>query len=208
MKNFFNNNAQKSEAEQFLDTEEIAYEKRPDGTLHVRGDISLANRGLTELPDLSNVHVEGRFNCSCNRLTSLKGTPHSVGGSFLCAENQLISLRGVPQSVGGIFECTLNRLTSLEDAPHSVGGNFFCSLNPLASLEGAPQQFKLLVSDHGVYSSWQEVPEGLRYSPETRARMEKEAADAAALEEAQLALQRSPALQRALPAPKPLVPKK
>ncbi len=50
-------------------------------------------------------HVDGNFDCYDNKLTSLEGSPKSVGGYFRCNNNQLISLDGAPQSVGGYFYC-------------------------------------------------------------------------------------------------------
>jgi hypothetical protein len=198
MKNEFDKAAQKSEAETFLDSRKIAYEKQADGTIRVQGDIVLYDLGMTELPDLGNVVVEGAFDCRFNELTSLKGSPKAVGVHFLCDSNKLTSLEGAPQSVGIEFFCSRNQLTSLKGAPSSISGRFFCDGNPLTYLEGAPQEFKGLYSDLGGFKSWQEVPEELRYSPETRARMEEE----------RIRLVSDPHLRRAIPAPRLLVPKK
>lgn len=49
----------------------------PDGFV-IQGDVELANKELTELPDLSKVVVEGNFDCSDNQLTSLAGAPKGV----------------------------------------------------------------------------------------------------------------------------------
>lgn len=139
--------------------------------------------------------LTGSFICSFNQLTSLEYAPQSVGGDFLCRDNQLTSLLGAPRSVGGIFACHYNRLrslehapqsvtehffcssnllTSLEHAPQSVGGEFCCHRNQLTSLEHAPQVFQKLKSDFGTFKSWNDVPEQLRLSPETRARLQQE----------------------------------
>ena len=69
----------------------------------IEGDLDLSNKGLTELPDLSEVVVNGDFSCANNKLTSLKGAPKEVGGDFSCAHNQLTSLEGAPKEVGGDF---------------------------------------------------------------------------------------------------------
>ena len=106
----------------------------------IKGNLDLWNKGLTELPDLSEVVVKGDFNCSHNKLTSLEGAPQRVGGDFDCNHNQLTSLEGAPKEVGGGFYCYSNRLTSLEGAPKEIGGEFSCSSNQLTSLEGAPQR--------------------------------------------------------------------
>jgi len=178
-----------SEAEQALKNWGIKYEIKPDGSLHVPKDLNISNKGLTELPDLSQVSVGGNFYCDSNQLTSLEGAPQSVGGYFSCASNQLTSLKGTPQSVGGNFSCGSNQLTSLEGGPQTVGGyfycdsnqltslkgaprfvtdSFYCDNNQLTSLEGAPTMFKKLMSDFGKFNSWDAIPEELRVSPQTK----------------------------------------
>src|SRR5690606_23640770 len=92
---------------------------------------------LTSLEGSPN-SVGGHFNCNNNQLTSLEGGPNSVGGHFNCSDSQLTSLEGGPNSVGGHFNCSHNQLTSLEGSPNSVGGNFNCGYNQLTSLEGSP----------------------------------------------------------------------
>ena len=110
----------------------------PDGFV-IKGDIDLEGKGLTELPDLSKVTVEGYFWCGSNKLTSLKGAPREVGGDFLCDKNQLTSLHGSPREVGGRFMCHTNQLTTLQGASQKIGGNFRCTHNyNLSSLFGLP----------------------------------------------------------------------
>ncbi len=92
----------------------------------IKGDVDLSDMGLTKLPDLSDVTVNGNFDCVGNRLTSLEGAPKSVGGDFYCGFNELITLKGASQSVGGYFDCSHNRLTSLVGAPQKVGTDFIC----------------------------------------------------------------------------------
>ena len=53
----------------------IDYIRQKDGTLLVPDNLNVSNKDLTELPDLSNVVVDGNFSCLHNRLTSLKGAP-------------------------------------------------------------------------------------------------------------------------------------
>ncbi len=105
----------------------------------VRGGINLSKQELTELPDLSDVVVEGDFDCSSNQLTSLKGAPQSVGGNFNCSANQLTSLEHAPRTVNGNFNCSYNQLSDLRGAPENIRGNFSCWTNHLISLQGAPQ---------------------------------------------------------------------
>ena len=74
--------------------------------------------------------VEGNFYCYNNQLTSLEGSPETVGGTFDCDRNKLTSLEGAPETVGGDFDCNYNELTSLEGGPKIVGDNFWCLNNP------------------------------------------------------------------------------
>ena len=106
----------------------------------VKGNLYLSDRNLTELPDLSDVIIEGDFHCENNQLTSLKGAPKAVGGSVFCSKNKLISLEGAPQEVNGDFFCRNNPLTSLKGAPQTVGRDFDCTDNYLFSLKGGPKR--------------------------------------------------------------------
>jgi hypothetical protein len=178
-----------SEAEGALKSWGIEYAKQTDGSILVPGNLDISGKGLAKLPNLASVKVSGYFYCHSNQLTSLEGAPQTVGGQFFCFDNHLTSLEGAPhavgddflcnknklsslehapQSVGGDFYCFDNQLTLLEHAPHTVAGDFACFNNTLTSLEHAPQQFKTLYSDLGTFASWDDVPEQLRLSPETR----------------------------------------
>ena len=124
-----------SQTSQYYDMYNIPKDKK----LICKGTLDLRNMDLTELPDLSNVIVEGSFDCSDNQLTSLEGCPKEVKKDFFCSHNQLTSLEGAPQKVHD-FYCSDNQLTSLEGCPKEVRGDFDCSNNQLTSLEGAPQE--------------------------------------------------------------------
>ena len=106
------------------------------------GNLNLQNAGLTSLEflGLGNINITGHFDCTHNKLTSLKGAPESVGGGFYCSSNNLTSLEGAPERVGGDFDCSSNNLTSLEGAPERVGGSFYCGGNKLTSLKDAPER--------------------------------------------------------------------
>jgi hypothetical protein len=83
--------------------------------------------------------VGGGFNCSENKLTSLKGAPQKVDWGFYCEDNKLTSLAGGPQEVGRDFECHRNQLTSLKGAPQEVDGNFECDAFVLKKGEWNPK---------------------------------------------------------------------
>jgi len=102
-------------------------------------NVDFYNKGFYILPDLSDLEIKGDFDCSGNKLNSLKGAPKSVGVSFNCSYNKLKSLHGAPESVGVDFYCNNNSLNSLEGSPKSVGRDFNSSENSLNSLEGSPK---------------------------------------------------------------------
>jgi hypothetical protein len=80
-------------------------------------NINLYNKGLLKLPNNLPTEIGGDFNCTKNKLTSLKGAPRKIGGDFECALNHLTSLDGAPKEVGGSFECKNNQIISLKGAP-------------------------------------------------------------------------------------------
>ena len=113
------------------------YTINDDGSIDVDGSVNINFYDLTELPLKFGV-VTLDFYCSDNKLTTLKGSPKSVGRFFNCSANNLTSLEGCPDSVGHDFECDLNKLTDLKGCPKSVVGGFYCGYNNLTSLEGSP----------------------------------------------------------------------
>jgi hypothetical protein len=113
-------------------------ESKDDG--FIKKHFNLRDKALTELPkDIPDL-LEGNFNCSMNKLTSLKGAPSEIRGNFICSYNSLTSLEGAPKKVTGDFYCNGNKLATLEGAPTEVGKMFDCSANSLTSLKGAPKK--------------------------------------------------------------------
>ena len=83
-------------------------------------------------PQTGLVDVSGHFDCSWERLDSLKGVQFGhVSGSFWCSYNNLTSLVGAPQSVGGDFKCFYNNLTSLKGFPMEIKGKIDLDPNPI-----------------------------------------------------------------------------
>jgi hypothetical protein len=80
-----------------------------EGKIDVKGWVSIPDGKLTKLP-VKFRRVDGGFNCSRNKLTSLEGCPDWVGRSFNCSENNLTSLEGCPDYVGTGFYCNYNNL--------------------------------------------------------------------------------------------------
>jgi hypothetical protein len=115
------------------------YTINPDGSVDVDGSVILSSYRFVKLP-LKFGRVSGYFDCSDNQLTTLKGSPESVGGSFYCGYNQLTTLEGAPKMVGRDFYCDNNKLTTLKGSPERVGGSFLCRYNQLTTLEGSPRE--------------------------------------------------------------------
>ena len=102
------------------------YTVNPDGSIDVDGNVNLWDKKLTELPLTFN-KVTGSFDCSYNKLTTLKGCPRWVGDWFGCGLNKLNSLEFSPDYVGGWFNCEYNDLTN-NYCDTEIGGSFYTSL--------------------------------------------------------------------------------
>ena len=84
--------------ENFEDIHEICreyginnYTINSDGSIDVDGDVRLFDKELTKLPLKFN-HVSGDFWCDYNKLTTLLGSPQSVGGYFYCYVNPIVNI--------------------------------------------------------------------------------------------------------------------
>jgi hypothetical protein len=58
------------------------------GLVNVEGGVGVPNMNLTEIP-VKFGDVTDYFNCSRNKLTTLKGVPQSLGGDFICLKNKV-----------------------------------------------------------------------------------------------------------------------
>jgi hypothetical protein len=114
------------------------YTINDDYTIDVMGDVYLDDMSLDKIPFKFNI-VSGDFLCGFNKLTTLEGSPESVGEYFYCYYNKLITLKGGPKRVGKDFDCSYNELTTLEGSPVSVGRDFHCYNNPLTTLKDGPK---------------------------------------------------------------------
>ncbi len=66
------------------------YTLNDKGEVDVDGDVNLSRHDLTELPPYIQFGtIKGDFDCSFNKLTSLKGVPKKIEGNFDCNFNQL-----------------------------------------------------------------------------------------------------------------------
>lgn len=87
---------------------------------------------------VENAIVDGDFDCSRMKLTSLRGSPNEVKGSFFCLHNSINSLNGAPIKVQGDFVCSrCYSLKSLAGISEIIGRDFVCYYcNSLKSLDG------------------------------------------------------------------------
>ena len=108
-----------------------------DKKLVLNGDLDVSGMELTELPDLSNLIVKGYFDCSKNKLSSLRGAPRQVLKEFCCRGNRLTSLKYISDGIKDL-DCSHNRLTSLEYTPQEIG-DLYCESNYLKDFTGAPR---------------------------------------------------------------------
>ena len=122
------------------------YSINPDGSIDVDGNVNLIKMNLSEIPLKFN-KVSGYFNCSYNKLKSLKGSPKEVGSFFTCYGNNLNDLKYVPNRIGSWFDCSVNNLKNLVNSPTSKN-LFFCEGNPLESLEGFYGDYDKLECDN------------------------------------------------------------
>jgi hypothetical protein len=108
------------------------YSISPNGSIDTKGDVDLCGIGFSRLP-LRFGKVDGFFYCHDNVLSTLDGSPHTVGGDFDCNDNGFTSLVGGPKNIGGDFICSHNNLISLDGSPTTIGGDYICAVNKLAS---------------------------------------------------------------------------
>ena len=87
------------------------YEITPEGEVNVNGGVALVSYNITTIPVQFGV-VTGVFDCSYNKLTSLKGAPFKVGKAFVCLSNELTSLEHAPLEVVGGFYCNINHIST------------------------------------------------------------------------------------------------
>ena len=96
----------------------------------VNGYIKMEGGQWTEIPAwLNDVEIKGSFNCSNNKLETMKNCPQKIGGILTCSFNKLTSLEGCPKILKGSFYCRYNKLVSLEGCPENIKWDFDCRNN-------------------------------------------------------------------------------
>ena len=146
------------------------YTIHDDLTVDVEDNVYLSMSSLHSLPIQFGL-VKGKFDCSMNYLTSLKGSPTMVGDindkfkahfRFNCSYNQLTSLEYSPQIITGAYDCSNNDLKNLHHATQNCA-HFYCSNNQLVSLEGAPQQIGQFICAYNNLTSLEFGPQKVEY---------------------------------------------
>jgi hypothetical protein len=132
-------NEQENSIKDWLDIFKIEeYEIDKDGFINVNEDTELfILMNLIEIPIKFGI-IKGSFDCSVNKLLSLKNSPKKVFGNFSCSDNKLTSLIGGPKDVSGNYKCYVNSLIKLEGCPKELFGDFDCNTNILTTLVGGP----------------------------------------------------------------------
>ena len=104
-----------------------------DGLIDTDDDINLTQQGFTSLP--LKFGKVGFFDCSCNQLTTLFGSPIEVSKTFNCRDNQLINLEGGPKIVKSRYYGEQNNLENLHGFPEYIFDNFaYFYLNPVEEI--------------------------------------------------------------------------
>lgn len=73
------------------------------------------------------VDIEGDFTCPRGNKLGFRGVKFGVvSGNFIVVDIGLTTLTGSPLTVGENFDCQINNLSSLQGAPQNIGGRFSC----------------------------------------------------------------------------------
>lgn len=96
------------EAEQALKDWGIAYQKKPDGSLLVPGNLDISGKKLTTLPNLCSVSVGGGFHCYSNNLASLEYAPRSFK-NIVSDFGKFTSWEEVPEHLAPVTKARLKQ---------------------------------------------------------------------------------------------------
>lgn len=109
------------------------------GVVSCTGNVQFTG-GQKKLP----VHfgeVGGTFKATMRKLTTLVGSPHTVGHQFICWGSPISSFQGGPTKVGAEVYARDCQLTNLIHAPECT--TLMVHNNPLVSLEGMPNTLQV-----------------------------------------------------------------
>lgn len=97
----------------------ILEQKMGEFSVNVGKSVDLSQKELTAIPIQFGL-VNGSFNCSCNRLQSLKGVARFVNGAFDCSYNYLDTLDGSPLEVDSKFLAQYNQIHDISHLPKMI----------------------------------------------------------------------------------------
>ena len=109
------------------------------GVVSTTGDVQFTG-GQKKLP-VQFGEVGGTFQAQMRKLTTLMGSPHTVGQRFICWSNPITTLQGGPTKVGAEVYARDCKLINLIGAPECT--TLMVQDNPLQSLEGMPANLKV-----------------------------------------------------------------
>ena len=95
----------------------------------VTGNFSCSYNNLTSLEGCPK-WVGGDFSCHYNKLLDIDCGIQMVDGNFYCQNNKITTLKGSPKSVGSFF-CYKNKITNLKGCPKYITDDFDCRYNIL-----------------------------------------------------------------------------
>jgi hypothetical protein len=176
--------------EKFLQELGLWFAQQSCGLYVVIGDITLSNKKMTRLPDLSRIHLEGSLFCDNCGLETMEGSPAIVTGRILCRHNKLKDFMGISKHIGlpglrGGVCAEGNALVSLRGLPENMGPTFYCENNPgLVSLFGLPKTVTDLRTPFGNFTSYAQIPADLLRDLESERLREEARAKCSAAQEA------------------------
>lgn len=122
------------------------------GPKEVNGDFDCSDTKITTLEGAPE-KVNRNFMCYSTNITDCNYFPKEIGGDVSCGSTNITSLKGVPKKINGRFGCGDTKITSLEGAPEEVNGRFVCNhCKSLKTLEGAPKKINGSFSCYGCDS--------------------------------------------------------
>jgi hypothetical protein len=107
----------------------VHYQINDDLTINVNGEVNLSTSRLSgSLPKYIKFNiVDGKFNISNNKITSLKGCPKIVKSNFECMYTDIKNLKYSPIEVNGSYLCSyMHNLQSLEGLSQKISNGFYC----------------------------------------------------------------------------------
>jgi Leucine-rich repeat (LRR) protein len=121
-------------------------------------EIDVANKNLTNLPDLTRFKKLEILRCDNNRLTSLPPLPNNLQKLY-CYCNQLKSLPILPNNLQ-ILNCIKNKLSLLPELPNNLQ-KLSCSDNKLISFPALPTNLQELRCYDNQLTSLPSLPNSL-----------------------------------------------